>query len=106
MCPTYRASKEEIQTTRERANLLRSAINGDLPQDEIHSERFQSEVLDLCVGCKGCKSDCPTGVDMAKLKAEAKYQHHQQDGVDLRERFFACIDVISSFGSTLAPISN
>jgi FAD/FMN-containing dehydrogenase/Fe-S oxidoreductase len=106
MCPTYRASQEEIQTTRGRANLLRSAISGDLPEDEIHSERFQEEVLDLCVGCKGCKSDCPTGVDLAKLKAEVKHQHHEETGASLRERLFANIDTASRIGSALAPLSN
>ncbi|RLM47552.1 FAD-binding oxidoreductase [Haloarcula sp. Atlit-47R] len=106
MCPTYRASEEEVQTTRGRANLLRSAISGDLDEDEIHSDRFQEEVLDLCVGCKGCKSDCPTGVDMAKLKTELKHQHHQEEGTSLRERLFANIDTASKIGSALAPVSN
>ena len=106
MCPTYRASEEEVQTTRGRANLLRSAISGDLDKDEIHSDRFQEEVLDLCVGCKGCKSDCPTGVDMAKLKTELKHQHHEAEGASLRERLFANIDTASKIGSALAPISN
>jgi FAD/FMN-containing dehydrogenase/Fe-S oxidoreductase len=106
MCPTYRASKEEVQTTRGRANLLRSAISGDMDKEEIHSERFQEEVLDLCVGCKGCKSDCPTGVDMAKLKTELKHQHHEEEGASLRERLFANIDTASKIGSALAPVSN
>jgi FAD/FMN-containing dehydrogenase/Fe-S oxidoreductase len=106
MCPTYRASKEEIQTTRGRANMLRAAISGELPEEEIHSERFQEEVLDLCVGCKGCASDCPTGVDLAKLKAEVKHQHHEREGSGLRERVFADIDRLSAVGSALAPISN
>jgi FAD/FMN-containing dehydrogenase/Fe-S oxidoreductase len=106
MCPTYRASKEEVQTTRGRANLLRAAISGELPEEEIHSERFQEEVLELCVGCKGCKSDCPTGVDLAKLKAEVKHQHHQEEGAGLRERVFADIDTASRIGSALAPLSN
>jgi FAD/FMN-containing dehydrogenase/Fe-S oxidoreductase len=106
MCPTYRASEEEIQTTRGRANLLRAAISGELPEEEIHSERFQEEVLELCVGCKGCKSDCPTGVDLAKLKAEVKHQHHQKEGAGLRERVFADIDAASRLGSALAPLSN
>jgi FAD/FMN-containing dehydrogenase/Fe-S oxidoreductase len=106
MCPTYRASKEEIQTTRGRANMLRAAISGELPPEEIHSERFQDEVLDLCVGCKGCMSDCPTGVDLAKLKAEVKHQHHQRDGSGLREKVFADIDRLSALGSALAPVSN
>ncbi|MFC6942030.1 FAD-binding and (Fe-S)-binding domain-containing protein [Salinirubellus sp. GCM10025818] len=106
MCPTYRASKEEIQTTRGRANMLRAAISGELPPEEIHSERFQDEVLDLCVGCKGCMSDCPTGVDLAKLKAEVKHQHHERDGSGLREKVFADIDRLSALGSALAPVSN
>jgi FAD/FMN-containing dehydrogenase/Fe-S oxidoreductase len=106
MCPTYRASNEEVQTTRGRANMLRSAISGDLPEEEIHTERFQEEVLDLCIGCKGCKSDCPTGVDMAKLKTEVKHQHHRTEGVDRRERLFANIDAASKLGSALAPLSN
>jgi len=106
MCPTYRASKEEIQSTRGRANMLRAAISGELPEEEIHSDRFQEEVLDLCVGCKGCKSDCPTGVDMAKLKSEVKHQHHQTEGASLRERVFGHIDGFSALGSKLAPLSN
>jgi Fe-S oxidoreductase len=106
MCPTYRASKEEIQTTRGRANMLRAAISGDLPEEELYSERFQEEVLDLCVGCKGCKSDCPTGVDMAKLKTEVKHQYHQREGTSAREKLFADIDSWSRLGSRLAPVSN
>ncbi len=106
MCPTYRASKEEIQATRGRANMLRAAISGELPEDEIYSDRFQEEVLDLCVGCKGCKSDCPTGVDLAKLKAEVKHEYHQQEGTTIRERLFANIDTVSRIGSALAPVSN
>ena len=106
MCPTYRASKEEMQTTRGRANMLRAAISGELPYEEIHSERFQKEVLGLCVGCKGCKSDCPTGVDLAKLKAEVKYEHHREHGKSLRSRLFGNIDRFAALGSTFAPLSN
>jgi FAD/FMN-containing dehydrogenase/Fe-S oxidoreductase len=106
MCPTYRASKEEIATTRGRANMLRAAISGDLPEEELYSERFQEEVLDLCVGCKGCASDCPTGVDLAKLKAEVKHRHHEREGAALRERLFANVDRLATWGSRLAPLSN
>jgi Fe-S oxidoreductase/FAD/FMN-containing dehydrogenase len=106
MCPTYRASQEEIQTTRGRANMLRAAISGELPEEELYSDRFQTEVLDLCVGCKGCKSDCPTGVDLAKLKAEVKHEYHQEKGTGLRSRLFGNIDRVSALGSTLAPLAN
>ena len=106
MCPTYRGMKDEIATTRGRANMLRSAISGDLPEEEMYSKQFQEEVLDLCVGCKGCKSDCPTGVDLAKLKAETKHQYHEREGIGIRERMFGNIDTLSKLGSALAPISN
>jgi len=106
MCPTYRASGEELATTRGRANLLRAAISGDLPDEEMHSDRFHEAVLDLCIGCKGCQSDCPTGVDLAKLKAELKHQRHEREGPGLRARLFADIDRLARWGSTLAPLSN
>jgi len=106
MCPTYRASREEVQTTRGRANLLRAAISGELPSEELHTEKFQSEVLDLCVGCKGCAADCPTGVDLAKLKSEMKHQHHEREGASVREKLFRDVDRAAALGSALAPVSN
>ncbi len=106
MCPTYRATGDEIATTRGRANLLRAAISGDLPREELYSDRFHAEVLDLCIGCKGCQSDCPTGVDLAKLKAEVKHDYHEREGVALRDRLFANVDRLAKTGSTLAPIAN
>jgi FAD/FMN-containing dehydrogenase/Fe-S oxidoreductase len=106
MCPTYRASKEEIQATRGRANMLRAGISGEISEEEMFSERFQEEVLDLCVGCKGCMSDCPTGVDMAKIKTEVKHEYHEREGAGLREHVFANIDRLSAVGSALAPLSN
>ena len=106
MCPTYRASRDEMETTRGRANMLRAAISGDLPEDELYTREFQEEVLDLCVGCKGCMNDCPTGVDLAKLKAEVKHQTHRENGAGLRERLFANIDRLSALGSATAPVSN
>ena len=106
MCPTFRASREEVQTTRGRANSLRAAISGELPEEEIYSDRFQEEVLDLCVGCKGCKSDCPTGVDFAKLKAEVKHDYHQEKGTSLRSKLFGNVDTVNALGSAFAPVSN
>ncbi|MFB6165076.1 MAG: FAD-binding and (Fe-S)-binding domain-containing protein, partial [Haloarculaceae archaeon] len=105
MCPTYRAADEEVTSTRGRANMLRQAMSGDLPDDPT-SEEFVSEVLDLCIGCKGCARDCPSEVDMAKLKAELVHKRHQRDGASLRDRAFANVDALARAGSALAPLSN
>ncbi|QDX39884.1 FAD-binding and (Fe-S)-binding domain-containing protein [Salarchaeum sp. JOR-1] len=106
MCPTYRAADEEIQATRGRANLLRQAMSGDLPEDEQFSEEFVTEVLDLCIGCKGCSRDCPSEVDMAKMKAELTHEHHQREGASVRSKLFADIDALCKLGSATAPVSN
>ncbi|RLM51986.1 FAD-binding and (Fe-S)-binding domain-containing protein [Halorubrum sp. Atlit-28R] len=105
MCPTYRAADEEIQSTRGRANMLRGAISGELPDDPTDDE-FVTEVMDLCVGCKGCKVDCPSGVDMAKLKAEVEHAHHQEHGVDLRTRLLGRFESLAPLASRFAPLSN
>ena len=106
MCPTYRATEhEEITSTRGRANMLRRAMSGELPED-VFSEEFSQEVLDLCIGCKGCKRDCPSGVDMAKLKTEVAHERHQREGVGLRDKLFANVETLYSLGSPLAPLSN
>jgi len=104
MCPTYRAAEEEITSTRGRANMLRQAMSGDLPEG-VDTE-FMHEVLDLCIGCKGCAKDCPSEVDMAKLKAEVSHEHHERHGVSLRDRVFANVARVSAVGSALAPLSN
>ncbi|SFL35375.1 Cysteine-rich domain-containing protein [Halogranum rubrum] len=105
MCPTYRAAEEESVATRGRANMLRQAMSGDLDEDAVDTE-FMREIMDLCVGCKGCARDCPSEVDMAKLKAEVEHAHHDEHGAGLRERLFANIDRLNELGSTLAPVSN
>ncbi|MFW5955949.1 MAG: FAD-binding and (Fe-S)-binding domain-containing protein [Halorhabdus sp.] len=105
MCPTFRAAEEEITSTRGRANMLRQSMSGDLP-DDVTDEEFVTEVLDLCIGCKGCAKDCPSEVDMAKLKAEVVHQHHQEHGSSLRDTLFANVDRLFPLGSAMAPISN
>lgn len=86
MCPSYMASREEKDTTRARANVLREVLNG--PQPEFSDPKIK-EVLDLCISCKGCKSECPSNVDMAKIKAEVLHQQMQEGKVSLRTYFLA-----------------
>ncbi|WP_353633877.1 FAD-linked oxidase C-terminal domain-containing protein [Halobacterium sp. NMX12-1] len=105
MCPTYRAADEEITSTRGRANMLRQAMSGDLPDDPTGDE-FAEEVLDLCVGCKGCAKDCPSEVDMAKMKAEVSHERHQREGASVRDKLFANVDALAALGSATAPVSN
>ncbi len=106
MCPTYRASQEEIQSTRGRANMLRAAMSGQLDPNEQFTDEFLHEVMDVCIGCKGCLRDCPSEVDMAKLKAEIQHEHHERHGPSLRDRLFANVETLASLGSTFAPLSN
>ncbi|MDY6818292.1 MAG: FAD-linked oxidase C-terminal domain-containing protein [Halobacteriales archaeon] len=106
MCPTFRASREEITSTRGRANMLRQAMSGDLPEEEVFEEEFMHEVLDLCIGCKGCAKDCPSEVDMAKLKAEVTHEYHQRHGASLRDRVFANFDALAGMASRIAPLAN
>ena len=88
MCPSYRVTKNEQDLTRGRANTLRLAITGQLGKDAFTSDEMY-QTMDLCVGCKGCKRECPTGIDMAKMKAEFLHHYHQKHGLRLRERVFA-----------------
>ena len=105
MCPTYRAAEEEIQSTRGRANGLRRAMSGDLDTSATDPE-FLSEVLDLCIGCKGCARDCPSQVDMAKLKVEVEHAALEADGPSLRDRLFANVNRVAELGSKFAPLTN
>lgn len=106
MCPSYRGEESEVTSTRGRANALRAAIDGRLDEDAMTSEWFQEEVLDRCLACKACETECPTGVDMAKLKTEFKHQRHQREGVPLRARLFANVRTLNRLGSVLAPVAN
>ncbi len=105
MCPSYQATREEMHLTRGRANALRAALSGHLPPDALTSKRM-FEVLDLCLECKGCKAECPTGVDMARIKADFLYLYQQQHGVSLRSRFFGNLDRVSALAARTAGIVN
>ena len=105
MCPTYRAADEEITRTQGHANMLRQAMSGDLPDDPTDDE-FASEVLDLCIGCKGCARDCPSEVDTAKLKVEVLHERHLQEGAGFRDRLFANVNALAQLGSAFARVSN
>ena len=105
MCPSYMVTQDEEHSTRGRANLLRMAISGVLPPQALTGERMLA-ALDLCVECKACKAECPSGVDMAKLKYEVLTKHHEQHGLPLRSRLFGHIATFSRLGSATAPIAN
>ena len=88
MCPSYMASKNEKDTTRARANILREFLtNSDKLNRFDHKEIY--EVMDLCLSCKACKSECPSNVDVAKLKAEFLQQYYDVNGVPFRSRLIA-----------------
>jgi FAD/FMN-containing dehydrogenase/Fe-S oxidoreductase len=88
MCPSYRVTRDERDATRGRANTLRLALSGRLGQDALFSDEM-AETMKLCVGCKACKRECPTGVDMARMKTEVLYQRGQKLGFGLRARLIA-----------------
>jgi FAD/FMN-containing dehydrogenase/Fe-S oxidoreductase len=105
MCPSYMVTMEEEHSTRGRANALREALSGQLPQEALTSPRMY-EVLDLCLECKACKAECPINVDMAKLKYEFLAHYYEAHGTPLRARLFANIERLNQVGSALAPLSN
>ncbi|MCC7359741.1 MAG: FAD-binding protein [Anaerolineales bacterium] len=105
MCPSFQATREEQHLTRGRANALRAALAGRLPAGALTSPQMRA-VLDLCLECKGCKAECPTGVDMARIKAEFLNAYHAQHGVPLRSRLFGHINSVSRWSQRLAPLAN
>ena len=105
MCPSFVATREEEHSTRGRANALRSIISGSLPHTDFTSERLY-DVLDLCLGCKACKAECPSNVDMAKIKYEVLAHYRKENGLPLRNRLFGEIGSLAGLGSAFAPMSN
>lgn len=105
MCPSYMATRQEEHATRGRANALVKALSEPDPAAALGDDRLH-EILDLCLMCKACKSECPLGVDMASLKAESLAHHHDRHGVPLRSRLFGAIRVLNRLGAAAAPLSN
>jgi FAD/FMN-containing dehydrogenase/Fe-S oxidoreductase len=105
MCPSYRATREEQHVTRGRANSLRLAISGQLGPDALTSEEMKA-TLELCVSCKACRRECPTGVDMARMKIEVLSHYHARHGLPLKARLIAYLPHYAPYAARLAPILN
>jgi len=105
MCPSYRVTRDEQHLTRGRANTLRLALSGQLGPDALTSDAVH-EALDLCVGCKGCKRDCPTGVDMAKMKLEVLAQRRLRHGGSLKDAFISRLPDYAPIASAVPWLMN
>jgi len=105
MCPSYRVTRDEEHLTRGRANTLRLALSGQLGPEGIASEEVR-EALDLCVSCKGCKRDCPTGVDMARMKVEFLHHYKARHGHTLKDRLVARLPDYARTASRFAGLMN
>jgi FAD/FMN-containing dehydrogenase/Fe-S oxidoreductase len=106
MCPSYMATLDENDTTRGRANALRNALAGEIlsPRDFANDATY--ETLDLCISCKACKTECPSSVDMAKIKTEFLAHYHDRHGTPLRARMMGHIHTLSKVASPVAPVAN
>lgn len=105
MCPTYMATREEDKTTRARANMLREYMN----RPENDNSLFQKDVysiLDLCLSCKGCKGECPSNVDMAKIKAEFLQQYYDENGIPFRSWLIAYLPRFGKLAMAMRPLTN
>ncbi|MBE3085019.1 MAG: 4Fe-4S dicluster domain-containing protein, partial [Bacteroidetes bacterium] len=103
MCPSFMATGDEEKSTRARANIIREFLSKD---DDPWNHREIYEVLDLCLACKGCKSECPSGVDIAKIKSEFLQHWHDRHGIPLRTRLIAYISAINHIGSVAPSVYN
>jgi len=105
MCPTYMATRDEDKTTRARANILREFMHhSDKANPLIQREIY--EVLDLCISCKGCKGECPSNVDMAKIKAEFLQQYYDVNGIPFRTRLVAFLPRLGKLAMAFNPVTN
>jgi FAD/FMN-containing dehydrogenase/Fe-S oxidoreductase len=100
MCPSYRVTREEVHLTRGRANTLRLALSGQLGAEALTSD-VVAQALDFCVSCKGCKRDCPTGVDMARMKIEVRSARRMSKGLSLRDRLIGDLPAMAPWARRL-----
>ena len=105
MCPSYMATLEDKHSTRGRANLMREILSGGMPADEFSGQELY-DTLDLCLECKGCKAECPSNVDLAKLKYEFLAHYNEAHGIPLRARIFANIHALSRAASIWPSMAN
>jgi FAD/FMN-containing dehydrogenase/Fe-S oxidoreductase len=105
MCPSYRATRNEKDVTRGRANTLRLAISGQLGPDALASDEM-ADTLKLCVSCKACRHECPVGVDMAKMKIEVLAARAARHGLSLRDRLVGYLPRYAALASRVAPLAN
>jgi len=98
MCPSYIATRDEIHSTRGRANALRLALTGQFGLFSLDSDELKA-VMELCLSCKGCKGECPNSVDMVRLKAEVLFHYHKRHGVSLRSRIFGNLSLLAQLAS-------
>ncbi|NVO03316.1 MAG: FAD-binding protein [Bacteroidetes bacterium] len=105
MCPSYMATKNENSTTRARANILREFLANSTKENPFNHKEIY-EVMDLCLSCKGCKSECPSNVDITKLKAEFLQHYYDANGIQLRTRIIANLPKLNQFASNFTSIFN
>ena len=105
MCPSYRATRDEKDVTRGRANTLRLAISGQLGPDALASDEMM-DTLKFCVSCKACRHECPVGVDMAKMKIEVLAARVATHGLSLRDRLVGYLPHYAGLASRFAPLAN
>ena len=105
MCPSYRATRDEEHLTRGRANTLRLALTGQLGPDAMASGEV-ADAMKLCVSCKACRRECPTGVDMAKMKLEVLAARAERHGIGARDRLIARLPHLAPYLARMAPLAN
>ncbi|HVN15971.1 MAG TPA: FAD-linked oxidase C-terminal domain-containing protein [Anaerolineales bacterium] len=107
MCPSFQATREEMHSTRGRANLLRAMISSPMSlRKNLKLDESAAEALDLCLACKGCKAECPSGVDMAKLKFAFESEYYKTHRHPLRDYLFGYFHVVSALLAPIAPLAN